>query len=61
MVTKVNPIEVPNPCGSATKIQYDFNKQNLENKIEDVNEKISDTTELVKKTDYNTKITETEK
>ena len=42
------------------KSQYDPDKQNLKKKIVDVDKKILDASGSVKKTDYNTKITEIE-
>ena len=48
LVAKVNSIDTR---GFALKTKYDTDKSELENKI-------SDTSGIVKKTDYNTKITE---
>ena len=42
------------------KAKYDTDKSNLENKISDADKKISVNSRLVKKTDYDAKITETE-
>lgn len=42
------------------KTQYNFDKQNLKNKIENVNKNIPRTSGLVKKTDCNIKVTEIE-
>ena len=44
----------------ALKNKYDIDKSNLENKINDGNNKIPNICERVKKTDYNAKITEIE-
>ena len=48
--------------GLVLKTKYNTNKSDLEKKISDADEKISDTSglvkNLVKKTDYNAKITE---
>ena len=38
------------------KTQYDSDKQNIEKKIEDVDKKISNTSELIKKTSYSTEL-----
>ena len=56
MVNKVNTIDtkIPSTIGLVTKTQFDSDKQGLEKKIEDVD----NTSGLVKKTDYSTKITE---
>ena len=61
LVTKVNTIDtkVPSTGGSVTKTQCDSNKQNILKKIEDVNNKIAYTSGLVKKNDYNIKVTST--
>ena len=42
------------------KTQYNTDKSGLEKKIDNASKKIPDTSGLVKKTDHNTKITETE-
>ena len=42
------------------KAKYDTDKSNLEKKISDADKKISVNSRLVKKTDYDAKITETE-
>ena len=42
------------------KAKYDADKSNLEKKISDADKKISVNSRLVKKTDYDAKITETE-
>ena len=61
LVTKVNTIDtkVPSTGGSVTKTQCDSNKQKKKKKIEDVNNKIAYTSGLVKKNDYNIKVTST--
>ena len=56
LVIKVNP----STGGLITKTQYDSDKQGLEKNIEDVDKKIHNTTGLVRKADYNTKIAEIE-
>ena len=56
LVIKVNP----GTGGLITKTQYDSDKQGLEKNIEDVDKKIHNTTGLVRKADYNTKIAEIE-
>ena len=63
LTTKLNVIDtrVPGTSRLLSKIQYHFDKQNLEKNIEVVNKKIPDTSGLVKKIDCNTKITEIEK
>ena len=43
-----------------TKAQYDLSRQGLEKKIEQVDKNIPNTSELVKNTDSNTRITEIE-
>ena len=50
--------KLPSTFGLVYKIQYNFDKQNLEKRIEDVDKKIPSTTELIEKTDYNTSVTE---
>ena len=56
MVNKINTIDtkIPSTIGLVTKTQFDSDKQSLEKEIEDVD----NTSGLVKKTDYSTKITE---
>ena len=63
LVTNVNAIDtkIPSTSGLLTKTQYDWDKQDLERKIEDVGKKMPDTSELVKKIDYNTSIIVIEK
>ena len=56
-VTKVDNIDT---TGFVLKIKYDTDKSDLEKKINDVDKKILDTNAFVKKTDYGSKITETE-
>ena len=53
LVTKVYNIDI---SGFVLKTKYNKDKSNLEKKICDTEKKIPDTIELVKKTDYNTKI-----
>ena len=53
LVTKVYNIDI---SGFVLKTKYNKDKSNLEKKISDTEKKIPDTIELVKKTDYNTKI-----
>ena len=62
LVTKVNAIDtkIPSTSGLVTKTEYDWDKQDLERKIEDVDRK-PNTSELVKKIDYNTSIIVIEK
>ena len=43
-----------------TRTQYDSEKEDLEKNIDDLNKKIPNTSGLVKRADYNTKITEIE-
>lgn len=59
---KVNAIDatIPSNTGLVTKILDDSVKKGLEKEIMDVNKKIPNTSGLVKKTDYNKKITEIE-
>ena len=52
-------IEIPRSSGLVTKTQFDSDKQSLEKKISDVNQKIPNTRGLVKKTDSNKKCKET--
>ena len=60
LVTKVNASNTKRPSNSrlVIKSQYDWEKQCLEKKIEDVGKKILNTSELVKKTNDNIKVTE---
>ena len=60
LVTKVNAIKVLSANGLVSKTQYSSDKQNLEKIIKGVNKKMVYTSGLVKKTDLNNKITETE-
>ena len=50
LVIKVNAIDnkIPSTSGLVTKIQYDSNKQDLEKKNQDVDQKIPNTSWLVK-------------
>ena len=57
LVAKVNNIDT---SGFVLKTKYDTDKSDLENKISDADKKIPDTSKLVKKIDYDAKITETE-
>ena len=59
MVIKVNAIDIKMPSNNwlVTKTHDDSVKQCLEKRIKDVNKKILNASGLVKKTDYNTKIT----
>ena len=52
LVTKVNTIDtkLPSTRGLVSKPQYDSDKQGLEKEIEDVNRKILNNSELIKKT-----------
>ena len=64
LATRVNAIvtKIPSTSGLVTKTQYDSDKQGLKKKIEDVDKKIPNSSELVgQENDYCTKITETEK
>ena len=59
MLTTVNAIDTKIPCtGKLSLEQYESDKKGLGKKIKDVDKKILNTTVLVKKTDYITKITE---
>lgn len=59
LLTTVNAIDTKIPCtGELSLEQYESDKQGLGKKIKDVDKKILNTTVLVKKTDYITKITE---
>ena len=62
LVMKVNAIDatITSNTGLVTKILDDSVKKGLEKEIMDVNKKIPNTSGLVKKTDYNEKITEIE-
>ena len=57
LVAKVNNIDA---SGFVLKTKHDIDKSNLEKKISDAGKKILDTSGLVKKIDYNSKITEIE-
>ena len=59
LVMKINAIDFKIPSNNwlVTKTHDDSVKQCLEKKINDVNKKILNASGLVKKTDYNTKIT----
>ena len=57
LVAKVNGIDT---SGFVLKTKYDIDKSDLENKISDADKKIPDASGLVKKLDYNAKITERE-
>ena len=58
LVTKVNNIDTSR---IALKTKYDTDKSELENKIPDTSDSVKKTEKrLVKKTDYNTKITKIE-
>ena len=59
LVMKINAIDIKIPSNNwlVTKTHDDSVKQCLEKKINDVNKKILNASGLVKKTDYNTKIT----
>ena len=61
-VIKVNAIDtkILSTSGLVTATQYDSDKQGLEKNIADVDKKIPNTDGLVKKMDYNIKITEIE-
>ena len=52
--------KIPSTSGLVIKRQNDLDKQGLEKLIEDFGKKISNTSGLVKKTNYNKKITEIE-
>ena len=56
LVTKVN-IDI---TGFVLKTKYNNDKSYLENKLSDAEKKLPDTSGLVKKTDFNAKITEIE-
>ena len=60
LVTNVNASNTKRPRNSrlVIKSQYDWEKQCLEKKIEDVGKKILNASELVKKTNNNIKVTE---
>ena len=60
LVTKINAINTKIPSTSAivTKIQCHSDKQGLQNKIEDADKKIANTSGLVERTNHNTKIKE---
>ena len=55
LVAKVDKID---KCGFVAKTKYNTDKSDVENKISDANKKNPDTSGLVKKTDFNAKITE---
>ena len=59
LVMKINAIDIKIPSNNwlVTKTHDDSVKQCLEKRIKDVNKKILNASGLVKKTDYNTKIT----
>ena len=57
LVGKVDNIDT---TGFVLKTKYDTDKSDLEKKISDVDKKILDTSDLVKKRDYSSKITEIE-
>ena len=61
-VIKVNVIctKIPSTSELVTETQYDSDKQGLERKIEHVDKNITNTSGLIEKTDYDTKITEIE-
>ena len=54
LVIKVSDtgINLSSTTGLVTKVQYDFDKQGLEKKIEEVDKKVPNTSELLKKLDY---------
>lgn len=58
LVTKVNAIttSVLRTIRLVPKMQYDSDTNNIEKEIEDVNEKLTSTTGLVKKADYEIKL-----
>ena len=64
MFNKLNPVgledNIPSTASLIHKKQYDTDRKILEIYIEDIDIKIPDSTELVTKTDYNTKITDIE-
>ena len=55
LVTKVNNTDT---AGFVLKTKYETNKSDLEKKISDSEKKIPNTSALIKKTDYNSKIIE---
>ena len=57
LVTNVNAIS---NSGFLLKIQYSTDKSGYKNKIDDMSKKLPDASWFVKKTDYNTSITDTE-
>ena len=59
LAIKVNAIDtnISSTRGLVTKTQDDSDKQGIEKRIEDVDKKIPNTSELVNKTYYNVKIT----
>ena len=63
LVIKVNAIDtkIPSTCRLVTKKRNGLGKQVLQKKIEDDGKKIPRTSWMVKKTNYNTKITEIKK
>lgn len=63
LVNKVNAIDtkILSTSGLATNIKYDWNKQGIEEKIEDVDKNITNSSAGAKKAVYNTEITETKK
>lgn len=62
MIIKVNAIgtKTPSITGFVSKTHNDSDRQGLENKIEDVDKKILNISELLKRTDYITNIMQTE-
>ena len=57
LAAKVNKIDT---SGFVLRTKYTADKSNLEKKVSDADEKIPDTSGLVKKTDYSAKITDIE-
>lgn len=62
LVIKVNDtgINLSSTTELVTKVQYDFDKQVLEKKIKEVDKKVANTSELLKKLDYKKQITQNE-
>ena len=58
LVDKVNNIDT---SGLVLKTKYDIDKSDLEKKISHADKKVPDTSGLVKKLDYNVKITKTKR
>ena len=50
--------KIPSISGLVTKTQYESYKQGLEKRIDDIDKKIFNNSELIRNTDYNTKVTE---